>query len=47
MRNYSRMIRYTKGHYDVMDEFGNFVESCDTYEEAQTAVDEYLSALAA
>ncbi len=47
MRNYSRMIRYTHGHYDVLDEFGDFVESCDTYEEAQAAVDEYLNITAA
>ena len=38
--SYSRMIKYAHGHYDVFSMEGEFVESCDTYEEAQEAVDE-------
>ncbi len=42
MRHYNQLIHYVYGHYDVRDEFGDFLESCDTYEEAQEAVDRYI-----
>ncbi len=39
MKNYMKQITYVYGHYDVKDIYGTFIESCDTYEEAQDAVD--------
>ncbi len=47
MRKYNQMIQYRYGHYDVCDEYGEFLESCDTYEEAQDAVDHYFDEKAA
>ncbi len=38
--SYSRMIRFSDGHYDVYLLNGEFYESCDTYGEAQDVVDE-------
>ena len=39
MTGYAMRIRFNYGHYDVYGEDGEFLESCDTYEEAQRVID--------
>ena len=39
MTSYGMRIRFNYGHYEVYGEDGEFLESCDTYEEAQRVID--------